>query len=91
MLLDQDPELMLVDEPVAGHDRCGNRTDGRSAGGNLPETTRWWWSSTTWSFVRNLDSVVTFLHEGSVLAEGSMDVSRTIRGSLKFIWGAERC
>ena len=36
-------------------------------------TKPWSWSSTTWRFVRELGVKVTCLHEGSVLAEGSID------------------
>ena len=72
MLLAQDPELLLVDEPVAG------MTDGETeqTARLLREINR------TRSvvvvehdmhFVRALDVRVTVLHEGSVLSEGTLD------------------
>jgi urea transport system ATP-binding protein len=58
MLLAQDPALLLVDEPVAG------MTDAETA-----ETV----VEHDMTFVRDLGVKVTVLHEGSVLAEGSLD------------------
>ena len=72
MLLAQDPKLLLVDEPVAG------MTDAETA-----ETARLLRDIARshsvvvvehdMAFVRELDVKVTVLHEGSVLAEGSLD------------------
>ncbi|MGE0626909.1 MAG: urea ABC transporter ATP-binding protein UrtD [Hyphomicrobiaceae bacterium] len=72
MLLAQDPKLLLVDEPVAG------MTDAETA-----ETARLLREIAKdhsvvvvehdMDFVRALDVKVTVLHEGSVLAEGSLD------------------
>lgn len=72
MLLAQDPKLLLVDEPVAG------MTDAETA-----ETARLLRTiAKTHSvivvehdmhFVRELEVKVTCLHEGSVIAEGSLD------------------
>jgi urea transport system ATP-binding protein len=72
MLLAQNPKLLLIDEPVAGmtqqetektaellHDLAGNHTI------LLVEHDM--------AFVRSIADQVTVLHEGSVLAEGSMD------------------
>jgi urea transport system ATP-binding protein len=72
MLLAQDPRLLLVDEPVAG------MTDAESeeTAALLVEINR---NHTVlvvehdMEFVRALDVRVTVLHEGSVLAEGSID------------------
>lgn len=72
MLLGQEPDLLLVDEPVAG------MTDAETmeTADLLREINR------TRSvvvvehdmeFVRALDVKVTVLHEGSVLAEGELD------------------
>lgn len=72
MLLIQDPDLLLVDEPVAG------MTDAETVqtADLLREI------ATTRSvvvvehdmeFIRALNTKVTVLHEGSVLAEGSLD------------------
>ena len=72
MLLAQDPKLLLVDEPVAG------MTDAETA-----ETARLLREIAEdhsvivvehdMDFVRALGVKVTVLHEGSVLAEGSID------------------
>jgi urea transport system ATP-binding protein len=72
MLLAQEPKLLLVDEPVAG------MTDGetRQTVELLKEINR---DRTVvvvehdMAFVRELGVKVTVLHEGSVLAEGSID------------------
>ncbi len=79
MLLAQEPDLLLVDEPVAG------MTDAETA-----ETARLLRDINRsksvvvvehdMDFVRALDVKVTVLHEGSVLSEGSIDhVSRDPR------------
>ncbi|MGB0696718.1 MAG: urea ABC transporter ATP-binding protein UrtD [Rhodospirillaceae bacterium] len=72
MLLAQDPKVLLVDEPVAG------MTDDETA-----QTARLLKEISgdhsvvvvehDMTFVRDLDVRVTVLHEGSVLAEGSLD------------------
>ncbi len=76
MLLAQDPQLLLVDEPVAG------MTDGETeqTAVLLKEINK---SHTVvvvehdMTFVRSLDCPVTVLHEGRVLAEGTLaDVQR---------------
>jgi urea transport system ATP-binding protein len=72
MLLAQDPKLMLVDEPVAGM----TDAETRQTADLLREINR---DRTVvvvehdMSFVRDLGVKVTCLHEGSVLAEGSID------------------
>jgi len=72
MLLAQDPKLLLVDEPAAG------MTDAETAATAqlLKEINR---TRTVvvvehdMDFVRALDVRVTVLHEGAVLAEGTLD------------------
>jgi len=72
MLLAQDPKLLLVDEPVAG------MTDAEThqTAGLLKEINR---ERTVvvvehdMAFVRELGVKVTVLHEGSAIAEGSID------------------
>jgi urea transport system ATP-binding protein len=72
MLLAQDPKLMLVDEPVAGMTDAETRQTAEL----LKEINR---DRTVvvvehdMAFVRDLGVRVTVLHEGSVLAEGSID------------------
>jgi urea transport system ATP-binding protein len=72
MLLAQDPKLLLVDEPVAGMTDAETRQTAEL----LKEINR---ERTVivvehdMTFVRDLGVRVTCLHEGSVLAEGSID------------------
>jgi urea transport system ATP-binding protein len=72
MLLAQDPELLLVDEPVAGMTDAETEETARL----LREIAR---SHSVivvehdMGFVRELGVKVTCLHEGSVLSEGSLD------------------
>jgi urea transport system ATP-binding protein len=73
MLLAQNPKLLLVDEPVAGMTDAETETTAEL----LREINR---DHTVvvvehdMHFVRALDCRVTCLHEGSVLAEGTIDV-----------------
>ncbi len=72
MLLAQDPKLLLVDEPAAG------MTDEETAETakllkQIAETHSVIVVEHDMTFVRDLDVKVTVLHEGSVLAEGSLD------------------
>jgi urea transport system ATP-binding protein len=72
MLLAQDPKLLLVDEPVAG------MTDAETAETakllrEIAKTRSVLVVEHDMHFVRELDVKVTCLHEGSVLAEGSLD------------------
>ncbi len=72
MLLAQDPKLLLVDEPVAGMTDAETEDTARL----LKEIARDHAVVVVehdMSFVRALDCKVTCLHEGSVLAEGSLD------------------
>jgi len=72
MLLAQEPKLLLVDEPVAGMTDAETRQTAEL----LREINR---DRTVvvvehdMTFVRDLDVKVTVLHEGAVLAEGSID------------------
>jgi urea transport system ATP-binding protein len=72
MLLAQDPKLLLVDEPAAG------MTDEETAETakllkRIAETHSVVVVEHDMAFVRDLGVKVTVLHEGSVLAEGSLD------------------
>jgi urea transport system ATP-binding protein len=79
MLLGQDPELLLLDEPVAG------MTDAETAQTaellrEINRTRSVVVVEHDMEFVRALGVRVTVLHEGAVLAEGSLDdVSRNPR------------
>ena len=72
MLLAQDPKLLLVDEPVAGMTDAETEETAillkRIAGDHAVVVVEH-----DMTFVRALDCKVTCLHEGAVLAEGSLD------------------
>ena len=73
MLVGQDPDLLLVDEPVAGlTDEETELTADllRSLAGDHTVLV----IEHDMEFIRRLDSPVTVLHQGHVLCEGSMDV-----------------
>lgn len=72
MLLAQDPKLLLIDEPAAGmtvaereHTTDILKTAAKTRAVVVVEHDM--------EFVRRLDCRVTVLHEGAVLAEGSLD------------------
>jgi urea transport system ATP-binding protein len=72
MLLMQEPELLLVDEPVAGMtpqetERTAELLRSLKAEHTLVVVEH------DMDFVRSIAHTVTVLHEGSVLSEGSMD------------------
>ena len=72
MLLMQKPRLLLVDEPVAGMthqemDRTAELLTGLAGAQSVVVVEH------DMDFVRSIASTVTVLHEGSVLAEGSME------------------
>jgi urea transport system ATP-binding protein len=72
MLLAQEPKLLLVDEPVAGMtDVETQQTVELLKQINRDRTVIVVEHDMT--FVRELDVKVTCLHEGSVLAEGTID------------------
>jgi len=73
MLLMQQPELLLIDEPVAGMtpqetERTAELLLGLAGKHSVVVVEH------DMEFVRSIAGVVTVLHEGSVLAEGRMDV-----------------
>jgi len=72
MLLAQDPQLLLVDEPAAGI-TVGAREHTTRLLRDVAKTRAVIVVEHDMEFVRQLDCRVTVLHEGSVLAEGSLD------------------
>jgi urea transport system ATP-binding protein len=72
MLLAQDPKLLLVDEPVAGMTDAETRQTAELLKAIAREHTVVLVEHDM-AFVRELDVKVTCLHEGSVLAEGTID------------------
>jgi urea transport system ATP-binding protein len=72
MLLMQDPELLLVDEPVAGmtdHETEQTAILLKQIAGKHSVVV----VEHDMEFVRALATKVTVLHEGSVLSEGTVD------------------
>ncbi|AKQ56336.1 urea ABC transporter ATP-binding protein UrtD [Bordetella hinzii] len=72
MLLMQEPELMMLDEPVAGmsvseRERTAELLSRISRGRSMIVIEH------DMEFVKNIAHKVTVLHQGKVLAEGSMD------------------
>ena len=72
MLLAQDPKLLLVDEPAAGM-TAPEREVTVALLKELAKTRSVVVVEHDMEFIRALDCRVTVLHEGAVLAEGSMD------------------
>ena len=72
MLLVQDQELLLLDEPVAGM-TDGEREQTAELIRGIAETRTVVVVEHDMQFVRSLEARVTVLHEGRMLMEGSMD------------------
>lgn len=72
MLLAQEPRLLLVDEPAAGM-TLAEREQTTTLLRRLAQRHAVVVVEHDMDFVRRLDCKVTVLHEGSVLAEGSLD------------------
>ncbi len=72
MLLAQDPQLLLIDEPAAGM-TVAERDHTTEILKQAAKTRAVVVVEHDMDFVRKLDCKVTVLHEGSVLAEGSLD------------------
>jgi urea transport system ATP-binding protein len=72
MLLAQEPRLLLVDEPAAGMTLV-EREQTTALLVDLAKTRAVVVVEHDMEFVRRLDCKVTVLHEGAVLAEGSLD------------------
>ena len=72
MLLAQDPQLLLVDEPAAGMTPA-EREHTTNLLVEAAKTRAVVVVEHDMEFIRRLNCKVTVLHEGSVLAEGSLD------------------
>ena len=72
MLLAQEPRLLLVDEPAAGM-TLAEREQTTTLLRRLAQRHAVVVVEHDMDFVRRLECKVTVLHEGSVLAEGSLD------------------
>ena len=72
MLLMQDPELLLVDEPAAGMTDAETAQTAEMLKG-IAKTHSVVVVEHDMDFVKSLNSRVTVLHEGAVLAEGSLE------------------
>ncbi len=86
MLLISDPKLLLVDEPVAG--MTAQETEHtaellKSLAGERSVVV----VEHDMEFVRSLDAPVTVLHQGSVLAEGTMDEVQNNRAVIEVYLG----
>jgi urea transport system ATP-binding protein len=87
MLLMQDPELLLVDEPVAGMTPQETERTAElllSLAGKHSVIV----VEHDMDFVRSIASRVTVLHEGRVLAEGDMDVVQNDPAVIEVYLGA---
>lgn len=72
MLLAQDPKLLLVDEPVAGMTDAETEETARLLR-DIAQRHSVVVVEHDMAFVRDLDVQVTVLHEGSAIAEGTLD------------------
>ena len=72
MLIAQDPQLLLVDEPAAGM-TASERAVTVTLLKDLAKTRSIVVVEHDMEFIRQLECRVTVLHEGAVLAEGSLD------------------
>ena len=86
MLLAQDPRLLLVDEPAAGM-TAQEREKTTDILKRAAETRAVVVVEHDMEFVRRLECKVTVLHEGSVLAEGSLDHVTKNPTVIDVIWG----
>ena len=72
MLLAQDPKLLLVDEPVAGMTDAETEETARLLR-DIAQRHSVVVVEHDMTFIRDLDVQVTVLHEGSAIAEGTLD------------------
>ena len=86
MLLAQDPQLLLVDEPAAGM-TASEREKTTDILVNAAKTRAIVVVEHDMEFVKRLDCKVTVLHDGSVLAEGNVDYVTTNKDVLDVYLG----
>ncbi len=86
MLLAQDPQLLLVDEPAAGM-TASEREKTTDMLVSAAKTRAIVVVEHDMEFVKRLDCKVTVLHEGSVLAEGNVDYVTTNKDVLDVYLG----
>ena len=72
MLLMQDPELLMVDEPAAGMTDAETEATARLLK-RIARTRSVLVVEHDMDFIRSLETRVTVMHEGSVIAQGSME------------------
>ncbi len=72
MLLMQDPELLMIDEPAAGMTEAETEATARLLK-RIAETHSVLVVEHDMEFIRALDTRVTVMHEGAVIAQGDMD------------------
>ena len=86
MLLAQDPKLLLVDEPVAGMTDAETEETGRLLK-EIAQTHSVIVVEHDMHFVRELGVKVTCLHEGSVLAQGTLDYVSAVKRVIEVYLG----
>ena len=84
MLLMQDPELLMLDEPVAGMS-VSERVKTAELLNEIIKNRSVIVIEHDMEFVERIAHQVTVLHQGKVLAEGNMQTCRPIRASRKSI------
>jgi urea transport system ATP-binding protein len=90
MLLMQNPKLLLVDEPVAGMTHQEMERTGELLTSLAGERTIVLVEHDM-DFVRSIAKNVTVLHQGSVLAEGTMDQVQSNPKVVEVYLGEEAC
>ena len=88
MLLIQDPELMMLDEPVAGMS-VGERVKTAELLNRISKGRSVIVIEHDMKFVEDIAHTVTVLHQGKILSEATWTMSRTTRRSSKSISGTE--
>ena len=82
MLLIQDPDLLMLDEPVAGMS-VSERAKTAELLNRIIKDRSVLVIEHDMKFVDDIAHKVTVLHQGEILSEGTMDKVRTIRRSFE--------